>query len=328
MDSFSFRRSERGFGLIEIMVSLVVGMILTAGLVRMLSSSKRIYRVEADISQMLDSGRFASHYLEREVREAGNVGCGGLQTVHVTNNLVGAPAAYSVTPTTAVTGLDNVAAGNPYGATAGSDILLLRKGSSVYRRLSSAMGNGAAAIQVGAAVEGVAAGDVAVIADCTEVDVFQVSGTAVGGGAVSLFHGAGFNQSANLSKAYGTDATVMAYRSSAYFVAPAPAGMPALWRQEGGDVPLEMVDGVEDMQLRYGEDTDGDGVANRYATAAAVTDWSGVVTVRLELLLVSDDDNIARAAQAYTLDGVAVMPTDRRLRRVFTTTVAVRGRTL
>ena len=326
MAPLSFRRSERGFGLIEVMVSLVVGMILTAGLLRIMSSGKRIYRVDANLSQMLDSGRFATHYLQREVREAGNIGCPDLAAVTPASDLVGAPAV--LTPTTVVGGIDNIAAPNVYNATAGSDLISIRKGASPYRRLTAAMATPAANLQIAGGGAGLGAGDVVLVSDCTGGDLFSVSGVAAGGGGVSLGHAAGGNSSGNLSKAYGTDATVMSLDLVVFFVGPNPDGVPALWRQDQSGASTELVDGVEDLQVRYGEDTDGDGVANRYATAAAVADWSQVVTVRMSLLLVSDDDNIARAAQPYTLDGVVVTPADRRLRRVFTTTVAVRGRTL
>jgi type IV pilus assembly protein PilW len=326
MNPLSFRRSERGFGLIEVMVSLVVGMILTSGLLRIMSSGKRIYRVDANLSQMLDSGRFATHYLQREVREAGNIGCPDLTAVTPVSDIVGAPAV--LLPTNVVGGIDNIAAGNVYNATAGSDVLSISKGSSPYRRLTAAMATPSSVLQIAIDGAGIGANNVVLVSDCSSGDVFFVSGVAAGGGGVSLAHAVGGNSSDNLSKAYGTDATVMSLQFVVFFVKPNPSGVPALWRLDQSGVQAEMVDGVEDMQVRYGEDTDGDGVANRYATAGAVADWSQVVTIRMNLLLVSDDDNIARAAQAYTLDGVTITPNDRRLRRVFTTTAAVRGRTL
>jgi len=325
MNSLSFRHSERGFGLIEVMVSLVIGMILTSGLLRIMSSGKRIYRVEANLSQMLDSGRFVSHYLQREVREAGNIGCPDLAAVTPATEVAGPPP---LLPSNVIGGIDNIAAGNAYGATAGSDVISIRKAATPYRRLTVAMATPSAALQIATAGAGIATNDVVLVSDCSGGDVFFVSGVAVGGGGVSIAHAAGGNSSANLSKAYGTDATVMSLQFVVFFVKPNPAGVPALWRLDQSGVQVEMVDGVEDLQARYGEDTDGDSVANRYSTATAVVNWSQVVTVRMNLLLVSDDDNLTSAAQPYTLDGVTVTPTDRRLRRVFTTTVALRGRTL
>jgi len=49
-------------------------------------------------------------------------------------------------------------------------------------------------------------------------------------------------------------------------------------------VPL--VEGIENLQIDYGVDTDGDGVPNGayVASPAAVVDWSNVVAVRVSLL--------------------------------------------
>jgi len=51
----------------------------------------------------------------------------------------------------------------------------------------------------------------------------------------------------------------------------------------------ELVEGVENMQLLYGEDTDGDGAANRYRSAANIDDFRDVVSVKVGLLVRSPD---------------------------------------
>jgi type IV pilus assembly protein PilW len=100
----------------------------------------------------------------------------------------------------------------------------------------------------------------------------------------------------------------------------------------------ELVEGVENMQILYGVDTDmipvkpfGDGVANYYTegTAAnfpAATDWAKVVSVRVSLLLQTVEDNIASQPLSYTYNGATITATDRRIRRVFNSTFALRNR--
>lgn len=96
----------------------------------------------------------------------------------------------------------------------------------------------------------------------------------------------------------------------------------------GTDQPL--LDGVENMQILYGVDTNGDRIANKYRTAAniaASNEWTRVVSVRVALLLstvqgVTSDLDTAQ----YTLLNNTVDPVDDRLRRhVFTTTIALRN---
>ncbi|MEM7613222.1 MAG: PilW family protein, partial [Pseudomonadota bacterium] len=95
-----------------------------------------------------------------------------------------------------------------------------------------------------------------------------------------------------------------------------------------------IADGIQDMQLVYGVDGDGDGSIDAYQTADAITaaNWPNVLSVQINVLLQSDEDRVADNPQSYILfDGsaaslVPVTPTDRRLRRVFSSTVAIRNR--
>jgi type IV pilus assembly protein PilW len=103
---------------------------------------------------------------------------------------------------------------------------------------------------------------------------------------------------------------------------------------ETGD---ELVEGIQNMQILYGEDTDadsdganGDGTANRYvAIDTADLDVDKVVSVRLSLLARSLNNNLTTTPSPYTFNGVAATldPTDKYLRKVFTTTIALRNKT-
>ncbi|MCX7098670.1 MAG: PilW family protein [Methylococcales bacterium] len=89
----------------------------------------------------------------------------------------------------------------------------------------------------------------------------------------------------------------------------------------------DIVQGIENMQILYGADTDGNGTPNYFVPAGTSgLNMAQVVSVRLSLLVVSLDDNLTQQPLAYTYNGATVTPADRRIRRVFTTTVAVRNR--
>ena len=91
----------------------------------------------------------------------------------------------------------------------------------------------------------------------------------------------------------------------------------------------ELVEGVEDMQVLYGIDTDNNRTPNQYVTANIVTDWGDVVSAEVRLLLQTLDDNLAsQANQQYTFNGVTSVSPDLRLRRTFTNTISIRNRTL
>jgi type IV pilus assembly protein PilW len=65
-------------------------------------------------------------------------------------------------------------------------------------------------------------------------------------------------------------------------------------------------------------------------SAAAVTDWNNVVSVRLGLLVRTLEDNLRPNADAdtYALAGsnITMDGSDKRIRRVFTSVIALRNR--
>jgi len=86
-----------------------------------------------------------------------------------------------------------------------------------------------------------------------------------------------------------------------------------------------LIDGVEDMQIIYGVDTNNDFNADFYVPALDPFPSGEVVSVRVSLLLHSDD-LIATQPQPYRFNGATVTdPGDRRLRKVFSSTTAVRN---
>lgn len=108
-------------------------------------------------------------------------------------------------------------------------------------------------------------------------------------------------------------------------------------------VPNELIEGVQDMQIVYGEDMDAPGtpgygvVDPPYKDATDVVNWSNVLSVRINLLMNSLEDNLTTALQtanfpADTGDankgGNVYTPasTDRRLRQSFSTTINIRNR--
>ena len=91
-----------------------------------------------------------------------------------------------------------------------------------------------------------------------------------------------------------------------------------------------IIDGIEEMQILFGEDIDADSVADRFqAPGGAGLQMNRVVTISINLVARSDQANIATAAADYQLpwwsDEQLLTPDDGRIRREFSTTVAVRN---
>jgi type IV pilus assembly protein PilW len=100
----------------------------------------------------------------------------------------------------------------------------------------------------------------------------------------------------------------------------------------------ELIRNVEDFQVLYGRDTVNNSSlsVDDYVTADRVTDWEQVVSVRFLLLLRSQERNIRTEAASLTYEKlvnadipasgrISTAPTDRRLRRVVGSVVALRN---
>src|SRR6056297_2065090 len=68
----------RGFSLVELMVAITLGLLLTAGMVQLFSSSRLTFQTNDALARVQENGRFAMELLKRDLRQAGERGfCAG-----------------------------------------------------------------------------------------------------------------------------------------------------------------------------------------------------------------------------------------------------------
>lgn len=128
---------------------------------------------------------------------------------------------------------------------------------------------------------------------------------------------------------FGTDLEIIRYATFIYYLASNPSRESALFDKVTGKRAEELVKGVEDMQILYGENTDADadGTPDRFFAAASVTDWGNVTAIRVWVLLRGFRDNRAEVEQRYpALDGTMITAPDKRLRRTLLLTIGLRNR--
>lgn len=111
---------------------------------------------------------------------------------------------------------------------------------------------------------------------------------------------------------------------------------PALFVKSGEEtVGTELVEGIENLQVLYGEDTDADNIPNRYVPATNVVNYANVTAVRLSVLLRSVKNLPWRTATSkpYLLGGSTAgsattinSPSDKRLRRTMSMVIKLRNR--
>lgn len=75
-NGFSPRSIQRGLSLIELMVALLIAGLLSLGIVQIFSASRITYQTQEGLSRVQESGRYATQYLQRQLRMVGYMGCG------------------------------------------------------------------------------------------------------------------------------------------------------------------------------------------------------------------------------------------------------------
>lgn len=327
----------------ELMVAMTIGFVILAGVGYMYVESRQLFRGADSLGRIQESARYALEIMARDIRMAGYRGCassGGKFT-----NVLKKKDESAYNFDVPINGYDGGSAGwtpalpadtgglSGLSILAGTDAIILR----------SAFGGGvtvtdhnppAATIKV-TEPHDLVQDDIVMVTDCTNAAVFQISNLNPSS-AFNVVHNTGGkptpgNEVNNLGHKF-EGGEIIKMQSKTYFIRAGASGRPALWQFDnykalGGDNPAEIAEGVENMQIQYGIDANGDGVVESYAAASAVADWKQVAAVRISLLVAGNDDNLAPVKQKYNYNGAQVEAPDLRLRQVFTSTVSVRNRT-
>jgi type IV pilus assembly protein PilW len=373
----------KGFSLIELMVAMTLGLIITAAVVAVFTSSRNTYQLDEGLARLQENARFAIDTITRETRQAASMGC--VRGLTPFNNLNGAGTGGFAFDTKEMirgfeasgTGLGSTRtyAGNfPSDVTGdwspaldtnlvtqampGSDILVVRRISSSPVKLRDPYVDDNVVYLEAGAVNRFRQGDVVMVYDCQHASIFQVtnadptgtdlehtgSGTP-GNGCVQWTPGPSpcfFDD-----QAYSALAEVAQVQTSVFYVSNTGRGIPALFQRVfPGGAGVELVEGVENMQVLYGIDDNGDGRVERYLDASQIAagldgaDWGKVAAVRVALLAstvnttgMSADRGVDTntyqllGSDAGTSTAVAIKPPeDNRRRRVFESTILARSR--
>jgi len=68
---------QRGVSLIELMIAVALASFLLVGLVQIFSASRLAYQTSTQLSRVQEGSRFATEFLQRDLRMAGHMGCLG-----------------------------------------------------------------------------------------------------------------------------------------------------------------------------------------------------------------------------------------------------------
>ncbi len=123
--------------------------------------------------------------------------------------------------------------------------------------------------------------------------------------------------------------TSVGNETSRFYIGISGGGYNLMCKGSSNANPQPIIEGIENMQIQYGEDTDdkADGIPNIYRNAENVANWSRITSVKIALLVSSLDESAPLNTNTYALlDAAPIGPVnDHRLRRVFTKTIKIRN---
>lgn len=295
---------QRGLTLIELMVALSLGAFLVLGVVNVFVSSKKSSQVEYALARVQENGRFALDVLSDDIRRAHYSGCNSVansvttiaQNVSYTgirgSSLSGGTWSPALDPN------DPVLATLDTGSVRdGTDILNIHMAEHVGDDLLAAdVTPTGSTIRLTSNPDcAIEPNSVVIVSNCLTSHVLRVSPTPAACSS-DLAITAAKNRSLPIEPGYRYDgrSEIMLFQSIAWYVADTGRDrngydVYALYRKSMSTPAQEMIEGVEHMQLLYGQRGGTTGIpSTRFVTADdASLDWSQVVSVRIGLLIQS-----------------------------------------
>lgn len=299
------RRGHAGFTLIELMIAMILGLVVIAGVASVFLAGQRSFRTNDALSEVQDSSRVAFELMARDIRDAGLTGCsnqGGI--VNVLNNK--GTTWWANFANNAVHGYDDATTdqaltdfAGPGAPVAGTSSLELISAANSNYSVQAPSGDTFTLNETNATL---ATGDIVVICDPSQAAILQIGGYTPGNATFTYAAGGGspLNGSTNLDyqapgytvRPFGANSLVALYEPVDWYIGtnPVGGGSTSLYRvslKNVGGVPTakaqEMVRNVTGMTLTYLNPT----TSSAFVDASLITDWSGVTAVRAQLTLQS-----------------------------------------
>ena len=331
-------RRCQGFSIVEMMVAMVISLILLAGVAQIFLSSRQNFTLQNTLGRQQENGRYASNTIARDLRRAGYWG-GNADVSGVTGT------APPVTPDASCNTADNTWAR-----------MIAQRIFGLNHTETASLG-AYACINDG---NGHASRDVLVLRFASPWPVFASpvndqrpiennsrlylrSSLTISEQAGRLFQGRDAAASANAMRA-GV-AALPSERTSgliarAYYIGPSGQtcrghSVPSLFRErlgnKGQPVAEEIAYGVDNLQIRYGLDTDGDDSVDIYLDAGNSglnedSEWKQVIAVRYWLLTRAEcPESGYTNNNSYRMGDLVYTPADGFRRQLYQSTVRLRN---
>lgn len=342
MKKHNLIRYSKGLSLIELLISMTIGLFIMLGAMAIFISARQSYAQQDALSQMQENARFALEMLARDTRIAGSSGCSENISVANTIDDSGSDAGEALSFSNGLKGYlgDDSNSTFPESfkdiSSPNTDAIVIHSVDDDSKLIVDGHNPSSATISFTTSESTLKTGDIVMMVDanCTNMAIFANTGpTNNNNNANHSNHNTGnisdksydnctkslkgsftcSDTSGALELAYTSGSSVFKIESFAYYIAPSSldVGIPSLYRENISDTSVaaeEMVEGVTDLDIYYGLKVSNN---TQYLQASGITDanWINVQSVRYKVTVRS-------------LSVVSGAPVS----KVFTTTIKLRNR--
>jgi type IV pilus assembly protein PilW len=328
---------QQGLSLVELMVALGLSGFLAAAIFQIIVGNKVNIDLTESHAKTQESARIALELLTRDIRMAGFGGCANT-TPSMCELLDTGDSDFDINLHQFTKQIDGIEGHNGVAQignktpVAGSDVFVNRSATSTDIIVASTPGNRTEALEIKGTADSLAAlkeGRIVMVTDCDNADIFSISSVSANKIEHAASVGAGVNNLSNeLDKIYEAGSTINVMNSYAYFIAPSSVvrnpffGSPkgsalgvsefvnSLYKYSelGGDDAIELVPYIDDLQITYGIDSNGDAAVDEYLDRDAVVAAGhnleeDAVSVKIEIVVTGVADVDAAQLDNYNDDG-------------------------
>lgn len=305
-------RGMRGLSLIELMVALAIGLVVTLGIVGVMGINQQNLRITEGLSESQENARMAFELMARDVRQARDTSCGPVDSIANNLNAQWWGEWWPIRGVDGSTSIGAVSVGGDVAQRVDKTHALQLQGSGETRIISTISSN---KLGLQSAAGSLNSGPV-IICDLQTASLHTAAASATNEIKIT--------PDVTVSSTDNPQFQVSRLTAVTWYIGNngrGDEGGRSLYRvrllPDGTTTTEEILPGVVDMQLRY-HLKDGADFVN---SVASKSDWNSVNAIQLTLITESTQSKITSDAQADS----PLVGSDGRIRREITHVIALRN---
>ncbi|MBI2790517.1 MAG: PilW family protein [Gammaproteobacteria bacterium] len=310
----TFLNNQKGVTLIELIISIGLGIIITASSLQVFLTIKQIFLTQQALARIQENARMVSDILGNAVKTSGNIGCSSFRediSFHISPDIDS--HYFGLLPYQRIIGVKKELDKKILQRVSPeSDIIWIKSVRKNYPLRKATNGDDGYVLLHGS--PRLKGGEVMAISDCSHVDFFKVKKKSEE--ANHIISKIIFTNGFHFSKYFQDGAQVGIVGSKLFYIGDTGRinsngnSIMALYSTDLNGRTLELIEGAEFLDVLYGIDNNRE---ISYLKQSDIKDWKNVVKIKVKILLNSIEDGLIEPKK-YEINQVQVMPRDRLMR--------------